>query len=207
MYTVIAGRLAQLSAPARELVGLAASIGRAFSLDILLRAGRVDEERVVKALDELWNKRIVREHGANAYDFTHDKLREVAYAEISAPQRRLFHRRIAEAFEAVNADDLDSVSGQIAFHYEHAGMAEQAIPYYQRAAVVAQRVYANEDAISLLSRGLALLEGLPAGMKRDRQDLDLLLALAPTLRVAKGWTAPEAGAGAGSRPGALRYGR
>jgi hypothetical protein len=31
----------------------------------------------------LWQRRIVREQGANTYDFTHDKTREVAYAEIS----------------------------------------------------------------------------------------------------------------------------
>jgi DNA-binding SARP family transcriptional activator len=191
VYTVIAGRLAQLSTPAREILGLAAAIGRAFSLDVLLHAALGDEERVVQALDELWNKRIIREQGANTYDFSHDKLREVAYAEASAPRCRLFHRRIAQAFEAVNAEDLDPVSGQIAFHYEQAGMAEQAIPYYQRAAAVAQRIYANDDAIGLLSRGLDLLAGLPAGPKRDIQELDLLLALAPTLRVAKGWTAPE----------------
>ncbi|MDB5076318.1 MAG: repeat:Bacterial transcriptional activator domain:Tetratricopeptide 4, partial [Chloroflexi bacterium] len=192
VFTVIAGRLAQLSGPAREVVGLAAAVGRAFTLDILLRAGHGDEESVVHALGELWNKRIVREQGANTYDFSHDKLREVAYAEISAPQRRLFHRRIAQAQEAANTDDLDPVSGQVAFHYEHAGMAEQAIPYYQRAAAVAQRVYANDDAIRLLSRGLELLEGLPAGVKRDTQELNLLLLLAPALRVTRGWTAPEA---------------
>jgi predicted ATPase len=192
VYAVIAGRLAQLSGPAHEVVELAAAMGRAFNLDILLRAGRGDEESVVHALDELWNKRIVREHGTNIYDFTHDKLREVAYAAISAPQRRLFHRRIAQAFEAAKADDLDPLSGQIAYHYERAGMAEQALPYYQRAAVVAQRIYANEDAISLLSRGLGLLEGLPVGSKRDTLELHLLLSLAPVVRVTKGWPAPEA---------------
>ena len=91
----------------------------------------------------------------------------------------------------LHADDLDPVSGQIASHYERAGMAEQAIPHYQRAAVVAQRVYANEDAIALLSRGLALLEQLPPGAKRDAQELDLQLALAPLYRMTKGWTSPE----------------
>jgi tetratricopeptide (TPR) repeat protein len=133
----------------------------------------------------------VREHGANSYDFTHDKLREVAYEEISVPQRRLLHRRVAQALETIHADDLDSVSGQIASHYERAGMIEQALPFYQRAAAVAQRVYANLDAISLLSRSLELLERLPAGSKRDKQELSLQLALAPIYRVIKGWTAPE----------------
>ena len=191
VYSVIAGRLAQLSAPARALLELAAAMGRAFTLDDLLAAGTSDEESAVCALDELWTTRIVREHGVDSYDFTHDKLREVAYAEISAPQRRLLHRRIAQAFEATRAEDLDSVSGQIASHYERAGLVAQAIPYYQRAAAVAQRVYANDDAIGLLSAGLALLDRLPANPTRDRQELDLLLTLAPTLRVAKGWAASE----------------
>jgi len=191
VHAVLAGRLLQLSVSARWFVELAATIGRAFTLDLLGTAGNTDSENAVRALDELWHKRIVREHGANSYDFTHDKLREVAYAEISAPQRRLLHRRVAHALEAIYTDDLDAVSGQIASHYERAGMIEQALPYYQRAAAVAQRVYANEDAISLLSRSLELLELLPAGAKRDKQELGLQLALAPLYRVTKGWTAPE----------------
>ena len=191
VHAVLVGRLLQLSASAREFVELAATIGREFTLDLLIAVGNADAESAVRALDELWHKRIVREHGANSYDFTHDKLREVAYAEISAPQRRMLHRRVAQALEAMHAEDLDSVSGQIASHYERAGMIEQALPYYQRAAAVAQRVYANEDAISLLSRSLELLELLPAGSKRDKQELGLQLALAPLYRVTKGWTAPE----------------
>ncbi len=190
VQAVLAGRLTQLSPSARELAGLAAAVGRAFTLDILLRAAG-DEDTTVRALDELWTRRIVREHGLNSYDFSHDKLREVAYAALGPPQRRLYHRRIAQAFEVAHADDLDAVSGQIASHYERAGLAEQAIPHYQRAALVAQQIYANDEAISLLQATLALLERLPANLARDRQELELLLALAPTLRVARGWAAPE----------------
>src|SRR6266516_738965 len=159
MHAVLAGRILQLSASAREFVELAAAIGREFTLDLLITAGNDAADDAVRALDELWHKRIVREHSANSYDFTHDKLREVAYGEISAPQRRMLHRRVAQALEALYAEEnLDSEIGQIASHYERAGMIEQALPSYQRAAAVAQRVYANEDAISLLSRSLELLE-------------------------------------------------
>ncbi len=191
VHAVLVGRLLQLSASARGFVELAATIGRAFTVDLLITIGNADAESAVRALDELWHKRIVREQGANSYDFTHDKLREVAYGEISAPQRRMLHRRVAQALEAMHAEDLDSVSGQIASHYERAGMIEQALPSYQRAAAVAKRVYANEDAINLLSRSLELLELLPAGAKRDKQELSLLLALVPLYQVTKGWTAPE----------------
>jgi predicted ATPase len=188
---VMASRLAQLSPPARELVALAATIGRAFALDLLTHASGADEETITHALDELWQRRIIREQDTADYDFSHDKLREVAYAEISAPQRRLLHRRIAHSLEAMRPDDLDAVSAQIAAHYDRAGEAERAIPYYERAALVSQRVYANEDAIDLLLRGLALLDRLPSRMKRDKQELTLLLKLGAIYRITRGWTAPE----------------
>ncbi len=191
MQAVLIGRLLQLTPSARAFVELAATIGGAFTFDLLSAASNADAESAVHALDELWHKRIIREHGANSYDFTHDKLREVAYAEISAPQRRMLHLRVAQTLEAMYANDLDSVSGQLASHYERAGMIEQAIPYYQRAASVAQRVYANEDAIGLLSRSLEALELLPAGSRRDKQELGLQLALAPLYRVTRGWSTPE----------------
>ena len=191
MQAVLVGRLQQLSASARSFAELAAVIGREFTLDLLIAISNADADSAVRALDELWYKRIVREDGANSYDFTHDKLREVAYAEIGAPQRRMLHRRVAQTLESIHVEDLDSVSGQIASHYESGGMIEQALPYYQRAAAIAQCLYANEDAISLLLRSLALFEQLPASTKRDKQELDLQLALAPLYRVTKGWTAPE----------------
>ena len=191
VQAIISGRLAQLSAPARELAYLAAAIGRAFTLDLLIEAGHTDDESTVRALQELLQKRIVQEQAPNNYDFTHDKLREIAYTEISGPQRWLLHRRIAQALEAMNADDLSPISGQIAWQYERAAVFDRAIANYQRAAAAAQRLYANEDAVNLLSRGLTLLEHLPPGTKRDGQELNLHLALAPLYRMTTGWTSPE----------------
>jgi hypothetical protein len=73
----------------------------------------------------------------------------------------LLHRRVAHALEVVYADDLNSVSAQVAAHYEHASQPGQAIPYYQQAAEMAQRIYANEEAIRYYQRALALLETAP----------------------------------------------
>jgi len=83
------------------------------------------------------------------------------------------------------------MSGQIAWQYERAAVFDRAIANYQRAATAAQRLYANEEAVNLLSRGLALLEHLPSGAKRDAQELNLQLALVPLYRMTKGWTSPE----------------
>jgi DNA-binding SARP family transcriptional activator/predicted ATPase len=192
VHAVIVTRLAQLSAPARELAGLAATVGRAFTFDVLGQASDGGEDSLVRGLDELWQRRIVREHGAHAYDFTHDKLREVAYAEVSPIRRRLLHRRVAQAMEIIYASDLDPVSAQVAAHYEQAGLLEQAIHYYQRAAAVAQRVYANEEAISLLNKGLALLRRLPQNLERDARELALQTALGVSLVATRGYAALDA---------------
>src|SRR5262249_39454630 len=191
-HAVIAGRLAQLSEHAREIAATAAVIGRAFDLAILTRLVG-DEEGVTRALDELWRKRIVREQGPNAYDFTHHQLREGRYGETSAPQRRRLHRRVAEALSALYQDDLDPVSAQIAAHHESAGLYEQAIPHFARAAMVAQGVYAHEAAIALARRGLSLLQTLSPSTRRDASELEVQLVLAPSYRVTLGWAAPELG--------------
>jgi len=191
VQAVIESRLAQLSEPARELARLAASIGRGFGLDLLLAAGQLPEDALARALDELWQRRIVREIGANRYDFTHDKLREVTYAEIGPAQRRFLHHRIAEALERLHAEALDPVSGSIAAHHERAGLEPKAIQLYERAAAVALRTYANEDAIDLFRRALGLLERQPANLARDAVELRIQLALARLYRMTLGWTSPE----------------
>ena len=156
-------RLAQLSPPARELAGVAATIGREFTFAVLARASEFDEDTLVRTLDELWQRRIVCEQGTDAYDFSHDKLREAAYVSLSAARQRLLHRHVAQALEVVYADDLDHAAARIAAHHEHAGQPEQAIPYYQRAAEAARRIYDNEESARYFRRALALLETGPPG--------------------------------------------
>ena len=92
VQAVIGARLAQLSAPARQLARIAAVIGRNFTFDLLAEASEQPERDLVIGLDELWRRRIIREQGVTAYDFSHDRIREVAYGEISPMLRRHLHR-------------------------------------------------------------------------------------------------------------------
>ena len=160
---VLTMRLAQLSPFPRALANIAAVIGREFSFAVLARASGESEDIVVQGLDELWHRRIVREQDGANYDFSHDKLREQTYAMLSSAQRRLLHRRVAEAFETVYAENLDSVSTQVAMHYEQAGLLKHAIPYYQRAGEVAQRIYAKADALRAFQQAIMLLEASVTG--------------------------------------------
>src|SRR2546421_11711826 len=60
IQTVLAARFAQLSPFARELANVAAVIGREFAFSVLARASGESEDAVVRGLDELWQRRMVR---------------------------------------------------------------------------------------------------------------------------------------------------
>ena len=120
----------------QEVAGLAAAVGRNFTLDLLTEASDLDADTVVRAVDELWRRRIVREL-RDGYDFSHDLLRDAAYAQISPPKRWLLHRRLAQGLELLHANDTDAVSAQLAEQYARGGRPERALAYYRRAAEVA----------------------------------------------------------------------
>jgi len=154
IHSVIQIRLNQLSLQAGELAGLAAVIGRNFTFSLLARVSEQSEEQVVSALDELWQRRVIREQGADAYGFSHDKIREVAIARISSARRLLWHRKIAEALIQQNTPDLDAVHGEIANHWEAANEPRQAAYHYRQAARAASRLCAHQDAVDYLERAL-----------------------------------------------------
>jgi DNA-binding SARP family transcriptional activator len=191
VYAVIQARLSQLSPSARELASLAATIGREFSIDVLSLAGDIDEEALVRGLDELWRHRLVHEQGGAHYDFSHDLIREVAYTETSAARRALLHRRVAKALEQLHAENLDSVSGQIAAHYGEAGLAEQAIGYYQRAARIARETFSYAEVIHLLENALCLVAALPSTQENIQTELVVLITLGAAYMLAKGYTHPD----------------
>ncbi|MGB6946175.1 MAG: BTAD domain-containing putative transcriptional regulator [Bryobacteraceae bacterium] len=194
VQAVIAARLAQLSPAAYELAGIAATIGRPFSFDLLAKATDWDEESLSGALEQLWQRRIIDGQGAGAYDYTHDVLREVAYSELSPVRRRSLHRRVARALEELHASELESVSGWLAAHYDAAGMGDRAIQYYRAAAEVAKQRFADTEAAELIQRALVLCRDFPETAKRDKEELELLVTLGPSLVTTQGYSTPEVGA-------------
>jgi DNA-binding SARP family transcriptional activator/predicted ATPase len=193
VQAVIAARLAQLSPPAYELAGLAATIGQPFSFDLLAKATDWDEDSLFRALEELWQRRIIDGQGAGAYDYTHDLLREEAYTELGPIRRKALHRRVARALEELYAPDFEDVSGRLAAHYDAAGMAEQSIRYYRIAASAAKQRFADVEAADLIRRALRLCREFPRTAKRDMEELELLVTLGPSLVTTQGYSMPEVG--------------
>ncbi len=180
---LIAGRLARLTPPAAELAGVAAAIGRAFTPDVLAAASGVEEDALVRALDELWRRGIVRAHGPNAYDFSHGRIRDAAYSSLSPPRRRQTHLAIARAL----AENAERAPAGVALHFEHAGAHTEAVRWYARAAEAAQWLHAHADAVQALERALLLSDNLLPGPETAELQLRLLTALPAPLVAHEGY--------------------
>ena len=135
------------------------------------------------ALDELWRRGIVRADGPSAYDFSHGRIRDAAYATLGPPRQRQAHLAVARALER----SQNAAAAAIALQYENAGATAEAIRWHERAAEAAQWLHAHADAVRALERALALSEELPAGPDTARLQLRLLTALPAPLLALEGY--------------------
>jgi hypothetical protein len=104
----------------------------------------------------MWQRRIVDDRAGEVYDFTHGKLRQVAYQSISPARRRWLHGRVAQTLAAQESTPDGALAGRIAFHYEAAGQAERAFTAHRQAAAAARQVYASAEEAFHAQRAIAL---------------------------------------------------
>jgi DNA-binding SARP family transcriptional activator len=180
VMATIEGRLALLTPATLDVLGVASVIGREFGTELLAAGSGTGEPEVVTAVEELVVRRLVREREAGVYDFSHDSIREVAYARLGADRRRLLHRGIAQAQIAAGGSAPASASA-IAKHLERGGFIEGAIPFYRMAAEHALGVFAGSEAVALYEQALELLGRLPHSPGRLAQEIELRTALCVAL--------------------------
>lgn len=148
-------RMATLPEAAQLLMGVASVVGRIASRALLAEVMERAEEETLTLAEAVCETRLMREEGPDAYQFTHDIIRSVAYDGLSAGRRRLLHQRIADAL-------MRGVSGGaahegIAEHYEQAGDTAKAIAQLERAAAQAHSAGAFLDARAYMERAIALV--------------------------------------------------
>ena len=163
VQSLLHGRLRETGETGGQLLAAAAAIGRSFDFDTLREASGRGEEETVTALEELISHRLIREvlnesgDEAPLYDFSHDKLRSLAYEETSLARRRLLHRRVAETLAArARRRDGGASEAQIAHHYRLAGRDEAAAEHYLAAGEHARSLSAHAEALSHFETALAL---------------------------------------------------
>lgn len=159
IHDVILSRLEWLSQPASTVLAAAAVIGRNCSFENLCQISGTDEQDSLNALDELLSARLISEarNEPRPYNVSHDRIREVVYAQTSEARREVFHRRALTALTKAKAP-----SAELAYHALSAREWESAFQHSLSAGDEAMRLYEvttaaghYETARSLLSESRA----------------------------------------------------
>ena len=180
----------------RDIVQLAATLGRQFDYELLAAMVAVDEQTLRAELAKLVSADILYVKGQLprcAYLFKHALLEEALYAAIDEPKRRQFHQRIAKIMEAQFPQSVEMQPELLAEHFTKAGLIQKAVGYCLKAGLRSRDRFANVEAVSHFHKGLQLLETLDASPERDARELELLAPLGTAYIAWRGYAAPEVG--------------
>lgn len=155
----VGARLGRLSPWTAEVVRTAAVIGRTFPAGLVATATGRPAISCLEAVDEAVAAGLVEPTGRpGEFRFVHALVRDAVEATLSAADLPEAHRVIAEAIEAYEGTTDASVA-DLARHWDAAsalGQRDRAAAWCERAAVVADRQLAWEEAARLFDRALEL---------------------------------------------------
>lgn len=201
--SVIERKIEQFSDRDREVLTAAAVEGYNFDSAVLVRALQADSMEIEEGLERLdrvngFVKRLAEDEYPDGtltmrYRFVHVLYQDALYASLSPTRRTALSASVAGALEGLSGAKISAIAVQLAFLYESARDPNRASGYFLVAAMNAQRIFANQEAISLAQRGLALLEKTPETTERTQKELGLRITLAFSLLFTRGYGAPEVG--------------
>jgi hypothetical protein len=166
---VLDEQLAYLSDSCREVLAIAAVVGRTFGLGLLAEVAARSPLEVLVDIEEAMSAGVVATVDPAGYAFAHPLFRSVMHDETGVARRVRLHRRIGDALEADAARGGDVDLAALSFHYLNAapgGTAGKAVDYAERAARAAMAALGYEDAVALYARALAASELDPSASDR-----------------------------------------
>jgi DNA-binding SARP family transcriptional activator/class 3 adenylate cyclase/tetratricopeptide (TPR) repeat protein len=160
---VIGRRLARLPDSPRRALGVAAIIGRDFSVSTLERIPEAggDADVLLGALEEAARARVVHEVSGKPgrFEFVHDLVRRTLYEMPSEPRRAQLHRRVGEALAGLpGADTQPAVLARHFVAGAAAGCRAEAVAWSERAGTRAVEQFAYEEALTHFQGAIELLD-------------------------------------------------
>jgi DNA-binding winged helix-turn-helix (wHTH) protein/predicted ATPase len=120
------------------------------------------------------------------YKFSHGLYQVICYQRLSEALRSRLHRSVAAHIEKENREQLGSVAGRLAMHYEQGHEYGRALHYYQQAANNANWRYAAREALELAERGMHVLEIAPSLPDKANIEMSLQISLGNGLLAIRG---------------------
>ncbi len=200
----IAVRINRLPPNCRTTLTIASVEGEAFTAEVVAHIQKSEEQEIVRCLsgDLSRQHRLVTaqsrqrlgQQPLSRYRFHHFLFQKYLYNDLDTVERASLHEAVGETLEKLYGPQetvLATMFGQLAWHYQEAGVTQKAVAYCQKAGERAWQLSASEEAITHLRQGLALLEKLPESPEWKQQELALHMGLAMPLQATKGFAAPE----------------
>jgi predicted ATPase len=196
LHASLMARLDRLGSAAKEVAQVGAALGREFSYELLAAVAQRNAAELDAALDQLVTAGLAFRRGAPpqaSFLFKHALVQDAAYGTLLRGKRQELHAGVAHVLEEQWPETAETQPELLAQHCAQAGLVERAIAYYARAGQRAVARSAMAEAIAQLTKGLELLTSLPDGASRQRQELELQIALGRALIVAQGYAASAVG--------------
>jgi DNA-binding CsgD family transcriptional regulator/tetratricopeptide (TPR) repeat protein len=157
---VLATRIAALTGPTRDILRVAAAVGRRIDDGLLAAATGTPPLELARALREAVEAGILvrtPSPGGTTSSFRHALLQEVVDGELFPAERAALHAAFARALEAGQATDDRAVPpSELARHWDAAGEPARALGPMVEAALAAERVYSWPEALRLWDRAREL---------------------------------------------------
>jgi predicted ATPase len=125
------------------------------------------------------------------YRFVHLLYQNALYQSLTAGRKASLSTSVGHAIESYFGEDAANVASELALLYEVGRDFSRSSDFFVLAARNAARMFANQEAIELARRGLALLEKLPDTPERAQKELTLHITLGVPLMTIKGYGASE----------------
>jgi tetratricopeptide (TPR) repeat protein len=153
---VILARIDRLDAGAKQLLKIAAVVGRRFSPAILAAVAReqADFEGDIAALKTAELLQDGRGHPEPELMFRHPLTHQAVYGSLLEEQRRHLHETVGLAIEETYADRREENCAVLAHHFAHARDWERAREYLFTAGTQAGRIAADAEALALYEDAL-----------------------------------------------------
>ena len=122
---VIGQRVERLSPEARQILTVAAIVGRSFNLALLEALGDAEGDTLLAALEEAEAAKLIQTVSAGRevrWEFVHGLIRQTLASSLPLMRRQRAHLRVAEAMERVYGDNVEWHASDVAQHLYQAGM-------------------------------------------------------------------------------------
>jgi tetratricopeptide (TPR) repeat protein len=174
---VLLARIDRLPEDVKEVLQVAAVIGRVFSFPLLAHVAQRSAE-LEPLLLHLEDQEFIYPTSLapqREYSFKHVLTQEAVYGTLLRPQREMYHEWVGEALEALSPERLEEYYEVLAYHYVRSGNKDKAVEYLDLANQKATRASAMEEAKGYFDAAMRLLDTLPETEVNQRRRIALLV--------------------------------